>query len=144
MSAWRERVSRIGDGSTVGTVFDSLGESHLVSGMETVRGNAARIARHSFLFQWLTNEPGPEVIVIEFRKTRTVGPLIVLLDWAIARLRPYWEETALKRGLDSLVTLGERVAETRVGMTLAQVFSPLDRRKTDETRISDDVGSKHP
>ena len=124
MSTWGERVSRVVDGSIVGTIFDSLDESHLVSGVDSVGSNAARIVQRSFLFQWLTKEPEPEVIVIDLRKTRTVGPFIRLLDWAVARIRPYWEESALSRGLVKSIELGKQATETRVGTMLVRLLAP--------------------
>lgn len=124
ISVWGEQISRVVGGSTVGKMIDSLGESTLISGLEAVGDNAARIARQSFLFQWLTKEPEPEVIVIDLRETRTVGPVIGLLDWSTARVRPYWEETTLKTGMEHLVALGERAADTRVGSMLVRLLTP--------------------
>jgi hypothetical protein len=124
MSAWGERVSRVVDGSAVGTILDSLGGSHLLSGVETIGSKAARVVRRSFLFHWLTKEPEPQVIVIDLRETRTVEPIIRLLDWTIARIRPYWEETALKRGLEDLGALGEQATETRVGIVCVRLLTP--------------------
>ena len=124
MSAWGDRVSRVVHGSILGKILNSLEESYAVSGVIAAVTNLSGIARQSALFQWLTKEPDPEVIVIDLRETRTVGPVIRLLDWAIERLRPYWEETALKRGLEMLVALGEQAAETRVGTVLVRLLTP--------------------
>ncbi|WP_210755403.1 hypothetical protein [Halorubrum sp. PV6] len=46
------------------------------------------VVQASFLYQWLTAEPDPEVIVIDLRETWTVGPILRLLDIVIHRLRP--------------------------------------------------------
>lgn len=45
----------------------------------------ANAIRHSALYRWLTAEPDPDVIVIDLRETWTVGPVIAVLDWLIAR-----------------------------------------------------------
>jgi len=42
--------------------------------------------RQSALYQWLTAEPDPDVIVIDLRETWTVGPFLNILDWLITRL----------------------------------------------------------
>ena len=45
----------------------------------------ATAVRHSALYRWLTAEPDPDVIVIDLRETWTVGPVIAILDWLLAR-----------------------------------------------------------
>ena len=42
--------------------------------------------KSSLLFRWLTKEPDPAVIVIDLTETRTVGPIIRLLDAGIGVL----------------------------------------------------------
>lgn len=57
----------------------------------TVTGVASRIgtfARSSWLYRWLTAEPEPEIIVIDLRKTRSVGPIIQWLDSVLRELTP--------------------------------------------------------
>jgi hypothetical protein len=53
--------------------------------------DAARDARPSRpsiggVRNWLTAEPDPEVVVVDLRETLTVGPIIVVVDWIVARL----------------------------------------------------------
>mgnify|MGYP000061891205 CR=1 FL=1 len=43
---------------------------------------------NSYVYQWLTKEPDPDVIVIDLRETWTVGPAIRLVDAGISRLSP--------------------------------------------------------
>ncbi|WP_436344060.1 hypothetical protein [Natronorubrum sp. FCH18a] len=38
------------------------------------------VLESSFAYQWLTSEPDPEVIVIDLRETRAVGPVIRAVD----------------------------------------------------------------
>lgn len=59
--------------------------------------SAGNWVRQSFLYQWLTKEPEPEVIVIDLRETRTVGPFIALIDRVGARLAPWWRESGCRR-----------------------------------------------
>ncbi len=80
--------------------------------------------RGSRLYEWLTAEPEPEVIVIDLRETYTVGPFIRLLDAVVDRLQPYWEESTPKRLLDAAVRAGERAAETRVGGLALELLAP--------------------
>ncbi|WP_436902623.1 hypothetical protein [Halovenus halobia] len=42
--------------------------------------------RGSWLYRWLTAEPDPDVIVIDLRETRIVGPILRVLDWLFASL----------------------------------------------------------
>jgi hypothetical protein len=53
--------------------------------------DAARDARPSRpsiggVRNWLTAEPDPDVVVVDLRETLTVGPVIVVVDWIVARL----------------------------------------------------------
>lgn len=57
--------------------------------LDRSRAVSARVAsaiRASWLYQWLTAEPDPEVIVIDLRDTWTVGPFLQVLDWIVDRL----------------------------------------------------------
>ena len=87
--------------------------------------------RESWLYQWLTKEPEPEVIVIDLRETYTVGPFIHLLDRMIEEALPYWEHSRLKAAIDTLETWGESVAETRVGQLLGRLLAPPDPPERD-------------
>ena len=91
--------------------------------MRTARWLSTAV-RASFLFRWLTKEPEPEVVVIDLRETWTVGPAIYVLDLLVDRATPYWRASTLKRGLDGLVTLGERVADTKYGRLLVKLLEP--------------------
>lgn len=84
------------------------------------------LARSSFLYGWLTAEPEPEVVVIDLRETRTVGPVLALLDWTVAPLVRHWERARVGRGWtalsDRFVTRPVRVTSTVV---LAAVLANL-------------------
>lgn len=64
----------------------TLAGSHVVATLQAVSSRGASWVRNSALFQWLTAEPDPEVIVIDLRETWTVGPFLRVLDWASNRL----------------------------------------------------------
>lgn len=63
-----------------------LAGSRIASALRTAGSRANSWVRHSVLYQWLTAEPDPDVIVIDLRKTWTVGPVLQILDWIIDRL----------------------------------------------------------
>lgn len=65
------------------TGADLLEGSFFYSGLSRVGARIETVIRASFLYQWLTAEPDPEVIVIDLRETYTVAPFIALLDWFI-------------------------------------------------------------
>jgi hypothetical protein len=94
----------------------------------------------------LTAEPEPDVIVIDLRETWTVGPFLRLLDKLISWVLPYWRTSRLSAGVDTVVELTERAAETRYGQAIASVLTPPeppadDRRagsNSDENRAAHD------
>lgn len=98
------------------------------------------VVRGSRLYEWLTAEPEPEVVVIDLRETYTVGPFVRLLDSLIDRLGPYWAASTPKRVLDAVVRAGERAGETRAGRVALKLLAPPEPPgegegdDTDETR----------
>jgi hypothetical protein len=56
-----------------------------------------RFVVSSWLYRWLTAEPDPDVIVIDLRHTRTVGPILVQLAKAIQKLVPATVHSQLLR-----------------------------------------------
>lgn len=57
----------------------------------------ATYGRHSFGYRWLTAEPEPDVIVIDLRRTWSVGPVLAALDRAITAVLPGVERATLTR-----------------------------------------------
>jgi hypothetical protein len=100
-------------------------------------GGVARIAadyvRDSAIYTWLTKEPEPEVIVIDLRETRTVGPFIRLLDSVVDRLAPIWNESRVKVGVDRGADVVERGLDTRPGRLLVALLEPPEPPGADET-----------
>jgi hypothetical protein len=114
---------------------DGVAAGSVVSGLvRTVRDRIVSTARASTLYQWLTTEPDPAVIVIDLRETRTVGPILALLDRLIEWATPYWRQSRLHDGVIALERAGERVAATRAGQLLARLLVPPDPPTDDERR----------
>lgn len=104
-------VSRLRDatrGSAVGrglrTTRDRCAEafsrSQLVRTADRTGAALGGWVRGSWLYDWLTAEPEPEVIVIDLRETYTVGPIIAALDRVAAWVGPRWRASTPKRLLD--------------------------------------------
>ncbi|ELZ03343.1 hypothetical protein [Natrialba aegyptia] len=55
----------------------------------------------TYCYRWLTTEPEPEVIVIDLRETRAVGPIIRLVDRVVGELATALETSGVaRRGRD--------------------------------------------
>ena len=63
-----------------------LAGSRIASALRTAGSRASSWVQHSALYQWLTAEPDPDVIVIDLRETWTIGPFLQVLDWIVGRL----------------------------------------------------------
>lgn len=125
-----ERVDRVIDNSSV------------VGAARTVADRTATVVRNSWLYGWLTAEPEPEVIVIDLRETWTVGPFITILDWAIETAAPWYRASTLKRGVDAVVALGERTADTRTGELVIALLEPPEPPEEREKPEDDDRTEK--
>ncbi len=84
------------------------------SRLAAVATNCRRYVESSYLYRWLTKEPDPDVIVIDLRETRTVGPFIRLLDAVIEWLIPIWRNSGAK-ALREDINAGIQNAPLRVG-----------------------------
>ncbi|MFC7227991.1 hypothetical protein N0B31_11315 [Salinirubellus salinus] len=79
----------------------------------------------SFGYRWLTAEPDPDVVVIDLRKTWTVGPIIAILDRFISWFRPRWQASLLGRTAESLIAaLRPAAAESAVVAGMRAVLVP--------------------
>ncbi|EMA63071.1 hypothetical protein [Halorubrum lipolyticum] len=92
----------------------ALAGSRLVSALHAVSTRGASWVRNSALYQWLTAEPDPEVIVIDLRETWTVGPFLRVLDWVVDRLIDAAEDSRVvalaRRGVTATRAAPLRVA----------------------------------
>ena len=79
------------DNSRLDDVFETLAEksqtfgqhSAIVSTTQALATRTSMFICSSYSYRWLTKEPEPEVIVIDLRETRTVGPILAILERVI-------------------------------------------------------------
>ena len=117
LRAVRKRVTGASDGSALIGFARSLAN----------RGEA--LVRNSYCYRWLTAEPDPEIIVIDLRETRTVGPFIRLLERAIGPVERAWTGSRLA----SVTTAAETtLASSRTGQLLATLLEPPEPPEDDE------------
>lgn len=74
--------------SLVARIRWSLGRAVATARFGSVVVRAEGATRASLLYRWLTAEPEPDVIVIDLRETRTVGPFLSAVDRGIAAVTP--------------------------------------------------------
>jgi len=72
-------ANEIRDGSIVVDLLQQA-KHRLLSTTERSTAVVQTVVAGSFIYQWLTAEPDPEVIVIDLRETWTVGPIIDSID----------------------------------------------------------------
>ena len=129
------------ENSTIVTYARKLGDR-----VADVGATTARYTRSSFLYRWLTKEPEPEVVVIDLRETRTVGPFVRLLDRSVELIAPYWQTSRLSAGLDRLGALVDRGLRTRPGRLLVALLEPPEppeRAECDEHSTGDEDPSRY-
>jgi len=96
--------------------------SGLMSSMWTLE----RWARAAWLFEWLTKEPEPDVVVIDLREVKTVAPVLSALEGFVDRLAPAWDTSTvgrLGRMLDAAAESSE-VLDNRVVDVLVRLLEP--------------------
>ena len=117
------------DADTPSTPTSSAGEetpatlagSHVVSTLRTVGTRVASWVRHSALYRWLTAEPDPDVIVIDLRETRTVGPILHILDWVIDRLAGAAKDSRAVAAIQRGITVTAKAPLRAAGLGIAAV-----------------------
>jgi len=119
----RSTIERVLDGSRI---VDAVQRASTTATrwLGSTSDRLTRVVQGSFLYRWLTAEPDPEVIVIDLRETYTVGPFIAILDRIVETFVPYYRQSLLKRGVDTLAALAARAADTRPGQLLVALFEP--------------------
>lgn len=74
---------------------DALDGAHEHASVTRLWCRCAREVRDSWTYRWLTAEPSAAVVVIDLRETRTIGPIIAVLDLIGRTLQPMAERLAL-------------------------------------------------
>jgi len=117
---------------------NAIDKSRIASVARTLTTTTTTFVRESYLYQWLTAESDPEVVVIDLRETYTVGPFIAILDRSIETLAPIYRESRLAKALNGLASLLARASDTRPGRVLVALFEPPE--PPDKARNSNDGG----
>jgi hypothetical protein len=86
------------ESSQIGSALETLAEksqefgnhSVLLSAGRTLVTRISAFGRGSYCYRWLTKEPEPEVIVIDLRETRTIGPVLAILGRVIEPVERAW------------------------------------------------------
>jgi len=135
----RDVSDESGEESTGDERAQLVASSAVVGGVSRLGGWITAVVHESALFQWLTAEPEPDVIVIDLRETWTVGPIIGLLDRVITALAAATADSRLVEGAEHAVAhtretplrvaggvvVGVSVALLAVGASGGEVSMPL-------------------
>ena len=90
-----------------------------------------RYGTASFCWRWLTADPEPDVIVIDLRKTRTIGPLLAVFDRAAAPVVRAAPRARLTTGATRMATV---LRASRTGRLLSAAFEPPEPVAPDSSR----------
>jgi len=83
-----------------------------------------RWGRFSLLYRWVTAEPDPDVVVIDLRETRTVGPVLGLIDRIFGPLTAHWQHARARALTDSVTdALAARPVRTVSVVALAAILT---------------------
>ncbi|WP_436926249.1 hypothetical protein [Halosimplex amylolyticum] len=87
---------------------------------------SARAVRASWLYNWFTAKPDPDVVVIDLRETHVVGPVIRILDSTFDGLSHGWARARSGQLLEGLhQVLLDRPIQIVSGAALAAVVASL-------------------
>lgn len=122
-------LTRASDASTVRAIFartTNQGQD-LLAATVTLRFLRTLVAwgKASFLYRWLTAEPEPSVIVIDLRKTRSIGPFLAWIDRVITCLLPTAARSRVANYL-TYVSRSVRRAPVRTGSIIVSVATAVD------------------
>jgi len=104
-----KRVRWVSDGSVLARGVESLATC-----VETLIG-------HSYVYRWLTATPEPNVIVIDLRETRIVGPFVRLAATVLESPERAWANSRLT---SIATTVGWIFSASRTGRTLTALLEP--------------------
>lgn len=95
--------------------------SVLAGAAEQVTTRVETIGRSSYCYRWLTDEPNPDVIVINLRETRTVGPFLGLLERAIEPVARSWDDSKL---VAAAAAVRAYIGGSKAGRLFSAIFEP--------------------
>lgn len=91
----KQRLQSAVENSALKSLSDAFTRSFERSALSRMCARLLKIARGSRIYRWLTTEPEPAAIVIDLRKTHTVGPLLAVLDACTPQATRFWENSSL-------------------------------------------------
>lgn len=89
---------------------DALGRSARRSRIGDVARRVETGARRSRVVRWLTSEPQPDVVVIDLAATRTVGPVLRVLDGLVGAIGRAGRSTGLSATATNAASVLQRNA----------------------------------
>ncbi len=91
----KQRLQSAVENSVLKSLSDAFTRSFERSTLSRMCARLLKIARGSKIYRWLTTEPEPAALVIDLRKTHTVGPVLAVLDACTAQATRFWENSSL-------------------------------------------------
>lgn len=106
--------------------------SLLARGARSIATRTEVVVRNSYGYQWLTAEPDTEVIVIDLRETRTVGPFVRLLERVVDPVDRVWRNSQFASLAAAAAAL---LAGSRTGQAVVALLEPPKQpeRNNDKT-----------
>jgi len=129
VSVVKQRLRSAVENSALTSVSNTLARGFETSVLNGICTRITEVTRASGLYRWLTAEPEPDVIVIDLRKTYTVGPFIAVLDAIAPRIARFWQNSGLASVVDSVnrILAGSKVAALAV--KLLEPTEPPENRE---------------
>ena len=123
------RLNRLVDSSGSYRLYDASTQQLTIAAKTAVLTSfiafCHRAVRSSALYQWLTTEPDPNVIVIDLRETWTVGPIINGIDWFEAVFLTATRDSVVVHWVHSVVVAFRdrpiRIGSITVGIVMVAV-----------------------
>jgi hypothetical protein len=97
---WRRGRTACSASTVVQWVRSGTDDAAAVAGKSRLAATARwteRALRASWLYRWLTTDPDPDVVVIDLRETRTVGPILAVLAHVLDPLDRHWDRGVIGR-----------------------------------------------
>ncbi|GGK68617.1 hypothetical protein GCM10009067_21130 [Haloarcula sebkhae] len=91
----KQRLQSAVENSALKSLSDAFTRGFEHSALSRICVQVLEIASASRIYRWLTTEPEPAIIVIDLRKTHTIGPLLSVLDAFKPQDSRFWENSSL-------------------------------------------------